>query len=285
MVTVSETAVVEPTSAPPEGRPRGDARAARSVRRAVALPAEHGGWGLTLEPALLGLLVAPSVAGTALALAAFVAFLARTPLKVVLVDHRRHQTRDRTRIATRIAAIEATLLIAFLAVATTTADLSFIWAGLLAAPLMCVELWFDVRSRSRRLTPELAGAFGIAVTAAAIVLADGADWRLAFGIWLLLSARALTAIPHVRTQVARLHDRVGQSKVIAVADGLSVVAAGIAVAFDRVLVPGAIAVLGVIVAQRLSARRLPRSAKALGMRQMAYGLTIVAVTAVGVLAS
>jgi hypothetical protein len=32
----------------------------RSRLRSVALPSEHGGWGLTLEPAVLGLLVAPS---------------------------------------------------------------------------------------------------------------------------------------------------------------------------------------------------------------------------------
>src|SRR5438067_8458307 len=45
----------------------------RSPWRAVVIPSEHGGWGLTLEPALLGLLVAPSIAGGALAIAAFLA--------------------------------------------------------------------------------------------------------------------------------------------------------------------------------------------------------------------
>lgn len=30
----------------------------RSTLRAVAIPTEHGGWSLTLEPVLLGLLVA-----------------------------------------------------------------------------------------------------------------------------------------------------------------------------------------------------------------------------------
>ncbi len=73
----------------------------RSTLRSVAVPSEHGGWGLTLEPGLLGLLVAPGAAGVCLAVAAFVAFLARTPLKVVLVDRRRGRwlgrTRDRSR--------------------------------------------------------------------------------------------------------------------------------------------------------------------------------------------
>ena|SRR5438045_2599608 len=39
---------------------------ASSVRiRLVALPVEHGGWGLTLEPIALGLLLAPSEIGRA----------------------------------------------------------------------------------------------------------------------------------------------------------------------------------------------------------------------------
>ena len=31
--------------------------------RTVALPVEHGGWGISLEPVVLGLLVAPSASG------------------------------------------------------------------------------------------------------------------------------------------------------------------------------------------------------------------------------
>ena len=48
----------------------------RPMLRSVALPTEHGGWGLTLEPVLLGLLVAPSVAGLAIGGAAFLVFVA-----------------------------------------------------------------------------------------------------------------------------------------------------------------------------------------------------------------
>ena len=72
-----------------DDRPR--ATSQRSRWRSVAIPSEHGGWGLTAEPALLGLLVAPSIAGGVLAVAAVVAFLARTPLKLVLVDRWRRR--------------------------------------------------------------------------------------------------------------------------------------------------------------------------------------------------
>jgi hypothetical protein len=56
--------------------------------RSVALPAEHGGRSLTLEPGLLGLLIAPGPAGVCIAAGAMVAFLVRTPLKVVAIDRR-----------------------------------------------------------------------------------------------------------------------------------------------------------------------------------------------------
>jgi YwiC-like protein len=74
--------------------------------RAVAVLDEHGAWGLTLEPLLLGLLVAPSWPGLALALAAFTAFLVRTPLEVVLVDRWRGRSLPRTPAAATVAAIE-----------------------------------------------------------------------------------------------------------------------------------------------------------------------------------
>src|SRR4051812_40820253 len=83
-----------------------EAPSGRSVWRSVVIPSEHGGWGLTLEPALLGLFVAPTLAGLAAAAAALLAFLARTPLKLVLVDRHRHRQLARTRAAARAAAVE-----------------------------------------------------------------------------------------------------------------------------------------------------------------------------------
>ncbi|MGI9598562.1 MAG: YwiC-like family protein, partial [Acidimicrobiales bacterium] len=115
----------------------------------MAVPTEHGGWSLTAEPALLGLLVAWSWPGLALGLAAMVAFVARTPLKVVLVDRWRHRWLARTGLAARIAAVELVVFAALVAYAATAADPGF-WVPLaVAAPLIGLELWYDMRSRSR----------------------------------------------------------------------------------------------------------------------------------------
>lgn len=259
--------------------------ASRSTLRSVAMPAEHGGWGLTLEPGLLGLLVAPSAAGVCLAAAALVAFLARTPLKLALVDRRRGRSLPRTHLARRVAGGELAVLTALVVGAVVLAEYPFWVSAIVAAPLVLVESWFDVRSRSRRLVPELAGAAGVCSVAAMIVLADGGSGRLAAGVWVVLVARLVTSIPHVRTQIGRLHGRPTRPRTGVVADGLAIVAAALAVGLDRDLAAGALAIVAVVAIQRLTARGpVPRPA-VLGIRQMAMGFGVVVVTALGVLAA
>ena len=172
-----------PRSTPPTGRTRHDLDHVRTLRRcpptihgeSVALPAEHGGWGLTAEPVLLGLLIAPSWAGLVLGAAAMTAFVARTPIKIGLGDLRRGRRLDRTRVALAIGAAELVLLGVLAATAVLLADQPFWIPLLVAAPLLVTELAYDIRSRGRRLVPELAGSIGVASVAAMIVLADGHD--------------------------------------------------------------------------------------------------------------
>ena len=256
----------------------------RAAWRAVAIPGEHGGWGLTAEPVLLGILVAPSWAGAALGAAAFLAFLSRTPLKIVLVDRRRDRWLPRSRLAASIAGAELAMLLAFAVVAAVLAGWSWLVPVAIAAPLVGVELWFDMRSRSRRLVPELCGAMGIAGTAAAVALAGDTAAGLAAALWLVLAARAIAAIPFVRTQVLRLrHDGTSSwTSDAAQVAGLAVALGAIAV--DPAVAAGAVAVAALAVAQFVWSRRPPVPAKTLGLRQLFLGLAVVGVTAAGVLA-
>jgi hypothetical protein len=183
---------------PPAAAPRAKQR---SPLRTVALPSEHGGWGLTLEPVLLGLLVAHSVSALCIGLAAVLAFLARTPLKLAVVDARRGRTLERTRMARKVAAAELAVLAVLVVIAFLTATPGFWWPIFGIAPLLLVELSYDIRSRSRRLIPELAGAVGIAGVAAMMALAGGLDTAVALGLWAVLAGRAIAAIPTIRSQV------------------------------------------------------------------------------------
>ena len=87
------------TAVGPDGGPRATACSTVALWRQVAVPSEHGGWSLTAEPVVLGLVVAWSWPGLALGLAAMLAFVARTPVKFVLVDRWRHRWLDRSRLA------------------------------------------------------------------------------------------------------------------------------------------------------------------------------------------
>jgi hypothetical protein len=253
--------------------------------RSVAFPDEHGGWGLTLEPALLGLLVAPSQGGAALAAAALVAFLVRSPLKIVLVDRWRRRWLPRTRLAVAVAAGEVALLGVLAVVALIASGPAWLVPVGLATPLVGLELWFDMRSRSRRLVPELAGALGIAAVAAAIALAGGEEARLAAALWLVVAARAVAAIPFVRVQIARLRHGAGAVATSDAASALGVAVAVGAAVLDRRLAAGAVAVTGMALLQVWQVRRPPVPAKVLGLRQLFLGLAVVAVAAAGVVAA
>jgi hypothetical protein len=255
----------------------------RSTLRTVALPSEHGGWGLTLEPVLLGLLVAHSVSALCIGLAAVLAFLARTPLKLAVVDARRGRTLERTRLARKVAAAELVVLTVLVVVAFLTAIPGFWWPIFGIAPLLLVELSYDIRSRSRRLIPELAGAVGIAGVAAMMALAGGLDTAVALGLWAVLAGRAIAAIPTIRSQVLKLHGRPTKAVLPVAADLVALALVAATAIAEPALIAGAVAVAVAIVAQRALIAWAPTErAVVLGIRQTVMGLAVVIATAIGV---
>ena len=266
----------EPGVAPRQGHP--PARQ-RSLWRSVAVPSEHGGWGLTAEPVLLGLLVAPSLSGALIGAVAVLAFLCRTPAKLALVDHWRHRRLPRTAVAERVAAAELALIGAMAAVVALRAGGSW-WLPLaVAAPLVSVELWFDVRSRGRRLAPELCGATGIASAAAAIARAGGASWAVSAGLWLVLAARSTGAIPFARSQVFRSRGRQAATRAASLWQGAAV---GVALAgwvAGAVPLAALLAVAAVATWASWALHRPVPPIRALGFTQLGIGLALVLVTA------
>jgi len=252
--------------------------------RSVAIPSEHGGWSLTLEPAILGLIVAPSPAGFALATGALVGFLLRTPLRILLVDRFRNRRLDRTATAARIAAAEAAVLLALVAIAFAVGERGW-WAPMVpAAALIGIETWYDIRSRSRRLVPELAGTVGIGAIAAAVALAGGAATSVSYGLWLVIAARAASAVFFVRLQLRRAK---GQPHRVWVSDAAQVAAsvavfAGVAVGSVPIAGAGAITALGVT--HGWLSRITPPRAAVLGSQQVVFGLTVVLIAGLAAIA-
>src|SRR4051812_37779776 len=69
--------------------------------KSVALPVEQGRWSVLVEPILLALLLAPSIAGFWLSLAALGIFLVQQPAAIVIKNWRKDEHYTRTMWALR----------------------------------------------------------------------------------------------------------------------------------------------------------------------------------------
>lgn len=167
--------------------------------RTVALPVEHGGWGFTLEPVVLGLALAPSVPALLLAAATLGAFLARHPLRLVLSDRRRGRRFPRTRAAERFVLLYGgAAAAAFFGALLTAPDYTFLLPLAAAAPLASVQVVCDWRGVNRSLAGELAGALSMALVATAAASAYGWEAAPAWALSAYVAARAVPSILYVR---------------------------------------------------------------------------------------
>ena len=178
------------------------AQAATNVR-AVALPAEHGGWALIIEPIALGLLVAPSIAGLLIGAGSFAAFLARHPLKVAIGDRRKNRVLKRTSLADRFALLYVALATVFFTLAITRMSRESLLPFAIASPLVLIQFLYDARGQSRKLTPELAGALAVGSISTTIALAGGWSMPTAYALWIIVACRHVPTILYLRVLLGR----------------------------------------------------------------------------------
>lgn len=234
----------------------------------LALPNEHGGWGFLLEPVVLGLLVAPSQAGSLIGLAALFAFLMRHPLRLAASDLLRRRVYPRTRVCLLLAAAYGAVAAAAIGGAAMTGP----WRALLplagGAAAFAVQFAFDARNRTRELTPEIAGALAGATVAAAIALAGGSANAIALAVAVLSASRAVPSILFIRAALR------GGGHAVSLA--LHVAAIGIAAALWSAGAAPAIAIAAmVLLLIRAIATRPNTPAKTIGIRELAWGAAVV----------
>lgn len=243
----------------------------RVVRRrrlkAILLPVEHGGWGLTLEPVVAGLIVAFSLPGLAIGLAIVTAFLARQPLRIAI---RPTGSVERARIALTVLAVESGLIAGFALVAAIHEVTAAGIVLLAASPLAVFLLWRDRERRSRDLVAEIAAALFMSSGSVAIVLAGGGKALTAAALGLLIAARSVGAILHVRERVGA---RRGRPVSRAVPIGFHVVSLGLAVAVVAMNVANLLVVAAfVILLGRTLFPVMPADASKLGWSEVRSGL-------------
>jgi len=254
-------------------------------RGAVALPAEHGGWGLLGEPLLLALVLAPSRAGFGIAAGCLAAFLLHHPLKLVLADLRRRARYPRTGLALRFAAGYALAAGVGLVAGAAFAEGPF-WAPLaLAVPLAAVQLGYSARRRGRLLVPEIVSAMALAAAAPSILLAAGWPTSTALVVWVLLAARSAAAIIYIRVRLRRDRGQGGSAAAPLVAHFAA--AAGVAALAALGHAPWAAVAAFVLLLGRACWGLSPRHAvvrpRTVGFQELGFGAAATALLALGFL--
>lgn len=251
--------------------------------KSIALPVEHGAWGFLFEPALAGLIIAPSPAAPFLLLLVVGAFLTRQPFKFLLGDFLQKKRLPRTVVARRFAlifgAVAALGLIGSLLAAPLEAFLPFA----VVAPLVVYLIAQDVARQSRQLLPELLAAVALASSIAAFALADGLTFAIAFALWATMAARLIPSVLYVRSRL-RLEKGKDFSRAAPLAahvSALLLVGAFYYFGLGSFLTVSMAAFLTFRAARGLSAQRRPMTAKQLGVREVIYGVLYALTIVVG----
>jgi hypothetical protein len=249
----------------------------------VALPTEHGGWGFALEPILLGLLVAPSMVGLGLGIAALGIFLVHHPLQLAVRDRMRGKRYPRTVWAERFAIGYAGTAVLAFGLSLVSTQSGFLVPLLIAVPFALVQIIYTVRNRGREMLPEFSGAVALAGVAPAIALASGWAAAPAFALWGLLIVRATASILYVRARLRLERGEAADIRLALAAHGAGVLAIGALAAAG--LLPGlaVVAVMALLAraAYGLSSLRKPVRAQVVGFQELGYGLLTVILTALG----
>lgn len=167
----------------------------------IALPTEHGGWGLLLEPLIAGLAIAFSVAGFWIALITIGAFLTRQPLKVLVIDRRGMRVNERAKVAAAFVLVYGSVFVSGLVGAVLSGGFAALLPFAIVLPLAVVQIYFDFSRKSRQLLPELGGAIAISASVAAIMLSGGFSWTVAAAFWAIFVARLIPSILYVRERL------------------------------------------------------------------------------------
>jgi hypothetical protein len=251
--------------------------------RAVALPAEHGGWSFLLEPLLLGLLLRPTFPGLLLAVSALGMFLARQPLKIALVDRRRGKRYARTVLAEKFLLVYGGVTVLSIAAAFALSQPVVFLPLVIAFPAMLVQLYADAQGESREALPELVSPVAIAAFAPAIALAGGFPLPQALAAWALLAARCVPSIVYVRARLRLEHGKAANPIPALAAHVAGAALAGLLALLGLapwLSLPALLALLA-RAALGLSASRKPTPAKVIGIRELLYGLLVVFSLAIG----
>lgn len=184
----------------------------------LTLPKEHGSWSLALEPVAFGLLVAPSAAGAALALAAVSGFFLRRPMKLLL--SRKSDPRQ-SLAAVGLAILALTGLTSLLLAVRFGAPGGW-WPLLPAALAGAVFAWCDNRNEAREGAAEIAGVVSFSLLPAAFGALAGWSLPASLALAAIMLVRSVPTVLTVRTSI-----RIRKGRPCVIAPALLTAGAGV----------------------------------------------------------
>lgn len=251
--------------------------------RGIALPTEHGSWGILLEPIVASLAVAFSAAGIFIALTVIGAFLLRQPVKILVTDLSAGRRLPQTETASRF--LFGFLAICFVGLAgslalSEAADLIPLFALI---PFGAFQIYSDVARKTRQLLPELAGSAAISASAPAIALAAGWSAAESIALWAIFISRSIPSIVYIRQRL-RLEKGKDFNRLAPAVLHVAGLAAVAGLAYYR-LAPVAICAVFAFLLYRavsgLSESRRRMKAMQLGIRETVYGAVLVVSLIIG----
>ena len=258
----------------------GQAKSSISIK-SVAVPAEHGGWGFLSEPILLGLLIAPSLAGIGILIMMAAVFLLHQPFKIVVKDRRKGRVYERTRLAQRFLVIYGLSGAAGVGIAWMNApNLLWIIPLVCAAPFAVIQLVYEFRNDGRTLISEVVGALVLASSAPAILLAADRVPLLAGLAWGAMALRITPSILYVRARLRWIHGKPVRREVSLILQALAVgvggILWGIGLANAAILIAAGMLLARAIYGLYFSP---PVAARVVGFQEVFFGIVYAVVCA------
>jgi hypothetical protein len=173
-----------------------------SIRK-VALPNEHGSWNFVLEPLILSLIVAFSTNGLILALAAFILFLSRQPIKYITG---KNAPKLKT-TAKKVLAFYFSIVFLLFLYLIFNSELRLRLPYGTALLLMLFYLYLEYKGRSRELIFEFIPPVAITLMSISIILMNGNFAYNAFVYGVLLLSRSLPTIVYIHAKVMEMKNK------------------------------------------------------------------------------
>jgi len=248
----------------------------------IVIPAEHGSWSLIGTPALLGLIVEPSIPGALLTLSAFALLLARQPLKMAVRDLGQGKRYPRTSWAIGFAVAFLTLAKISVLIAHRVSSASFVWPLAVMLLLAGGQFLFDVRGKGRTLLSEVIGVLSASLFAPIVALSGGLEVSRAYLLGAIVAVHSVLAVVYVGVRVDLSHQRatslapVGVSAMAAMCFGWALVWSGWA-AWPMAALFTTLAIRAVWGVSKFRAR--PK-AHVVGVQEVGYSLLLLGLTLV-----